>query len=313
MKRILKTIKNFVKIWIYSAYDFIKVVCFSNMVYKRTNKEALRSRIMINLHRIEKGLTYANFKPYFGLYFFDNLIKDLNTLKGAFGENTFPYFEGISALEAYKNRHVELGYEVDRFPFDKFPNTDVKFNNVGAKKVSDFTSDFHQMVYLRSSVRNFDGPADPKLIEESVQMAINTPSVCNRQPWKVYFFSQKDKVQELLKFQNGNRGFSDTIESLIIVTGNLSEMEFSIERHQIFIDGGLFSMSLIYSLFSKGVSSCCLNWCTSPINDYKAHKVTNIPFNEEIIMYIAVGTSSKDINVTCSPKKLLDDVLINEV
>ncbi|XCF06517.1 nitroreductase family protein [Tamlana crocina] len=293
----------------------LKGFYFSNMVFKRSkDKRALGSNIMINLHRIEKGLTLRNVKPLFGKWFFGKLFQDLKSFEEINGSD-YPQNIAISALSEYKKFHLEKNISEEKYPLNLIEKEDTRALS-GTKKVEEYNSSinnsenhFFSLARSRSSIRNFSAKANLEDVKKAVALAIKTPSVCNRQPWKVHYYQNKHEIESLLKYQNGNLGFRDNIPGLIIITGNLKEMEFSYERHQIFTEGGLFSMTLIYALHSQGIGTCCLNWCSKPLNDWKAHKAAGIPQDQEIIMYLAVGMYEKDIKTTISPKKPLTDVL----
>lgn len=312
MIKILKFIKSVIVYFSCCLYDYFKGFYFSNMVFKRTkNKRALASNIMINLHRIEKGLTFKKVKPLFGKWFFNKLIKDLEMYKQINGD-TYPYNVASSALSEYKSYHLNLNISEDTFPLSIIKEDDnanlsgTMDLNLNSNTISN--NSFFDLAFSRSSIRNFNGQANIEDINKAVEVSINTPSVCNRKPWKVHYYQKKEDIQRLLKFQNGNLGFRDNIPGLIIITGNLKEMEFAYERHQIFTEGGLFSMTLIYALQSLGIGTCCLNWCSKPLNDWKTHKEAKIPHDEEIIMFMAVGLYDNNIKVTVSPKKPIQDV-----
>lgn len=282
------------------------------MVFKRVfNKRTLSSNIMINLHRVEKGLTFQSIKPLFGRWFFKKLYKDLDRFERLYGEG-YPQNTTKSALAEYKNYHLSKNFSSDLFPLCLI-NESNKTELSGTKYTNELKTEeknyFFNLAKSRSSIRNFTSKAPLDDIKSAIEVSIKTPSVCNRQPWKAYYYQSKEQIKELLQYQNGNVGFRESIPSLIIVTGNLKEMEFTYERHQLYIDGGLFSMTIIYALHSLGIGSCCLNWCSKPYNDWKAHKKAGIPLDEEIIMYIAVGLYDQKTKVTCSPKKPITDIL----
>lgn len=269
---------------------------------------------MINLHRIEKGLTLNKVKPLFGKWFFSKLVNDLDKFEELNGSD-YPQNIALSALSEYKRFHIDQDISEMEFPLNliKDQNQDIRKLS-GTKRVEgldviDENNYFFKLALSRSSIRNFSEQARLEDIEKAVEISIKTPSVCNRQPWKVHYYQDKQEIKSLLKYQNGNLGFRENIPGLIIITGNLKEMEFAYERHQIFIEGGLFSMTLIYALHSLGIGTCCLNWCSEPLNDWKVHKKAKIPQDQEIIMFIAVGEYEKDVKITISPKKPLTDIL----
>ena len=67
-------------------------------------------------------------------------------------------------------------------------------------------------------------------------------------------------------------------------------------------------MSLIYSLHSLGLGTCCLNWSVEKETDAQLRKITNIPASENIIMLIAVGHLPDEFEVAISQRLPLDEV-----
>lgn len=121
-------------------------------------------------------------------------------------------------------------------------------------------------------------------------------------------FCHWKKVRPLLTHQNGNKGFRNSINNILVVTGKLSYMRNPFERHQIYIDGGLFSMSLIYALHSLKLGVCPLNWCANIKNDIEVRKILNLPRDEEIIMFLVVGYKKMEYSISRS--KRLENNLI---
>jgi len=136
----------------------------------------------------------------------------------------------------------------------------------------------------------------------------NTPSVCNRQGWTVHYYRSKEEIRSLLSYQNGNAGFTDSINKLLIVTGNTKAFTRN-EYNQLYIDGGLLSMNIMFAVHSAGLGSCPLNTCM-PFYKERALKVSaGIPKHEKIIMMIAVGNLKDTFSVSQSEKYRLNDVL----
>ena len=82
------------------------------------------------------------------------------------------------------------------------------------------------------------------------------------------------------------------------------------ERNQCWIDGGLFSMSLVYGLHSLGLGSCCLNWSVEKEADQKLRRITGIPQSEVVIMMIGVGHLPEKLVVARSMRKPLETILV---
>lgn len=140
-------------------------------------------------------------------------------------------------------------------------------------------------------------------------MAKNTPSVCNRQGWFVHVYSEKAKIQELLSYQNGNAGFNESINKLLIVTGNAKAFTFS-ESNQLFIDGGLFSMNILLAIHAAGYGACPLNTCYPAYFEKRVKRGANISDEERLIMMVGVGALKKEYSVAFSNKFALDNILI---
>jgi nitroreductase len=162
----------------------------------------------------------------------------------------------------------------------------------------------------RHSIRDFkDDPVDEALIKNICSLAMTAPSVCNRQAWKLYAFTNKKHILELLALQNGNRGFADRIPLLFIVAADLRRFVSVEERNQPWVDGGLFAMNLMLSLHSYGLGSCPLNWCASLLNDDRLRSLLNIPNHEVILMYVAAGYLPRELAVTESPRRSVESIL----
>ncbi len=155
----------------------------------------------------------------------------------------------------------------------------------------------------RYSLREFrDKPVEAELVERALRLAVKTPSVCNRQPWSIYYSSDKKVIQEALKYQAGNVGFGHSVPNLMIVCADLKGFMAGNEAYQYWIDGGLISMSVVYALHSLGIASCCLNWSQYPKIDKQIRRKLNISDNHTIIMMLAYGWP-EDKNIVCESSR----------
>lgn len=80
------------------------------------------------------------------------------------------------------------------------------------------------------------------------------------------------------------------------------------ERNQCFIDGGLFAMSVLYSLHAKGLATCPLNWSADEDQDMRLRSVIDIKPAENVIMMIAVGHYPPHLNVAKSTRKNVSEI-----
>jgi nitroreductase len=173
------------------------------------------------------------------------------------------------------------------------------------------TMDLTGFFESRFSVRQFSPKPVPRgVIEKAIRMAQKSPSVCNRQSVKVYAFDQPAWRERVLACQRGNAGFGQELQVVLVVTSDVKTFFSAGERNQCWIDGGLFSMSLVYALHSLGVGSICLNWSAEMEEDEELHRVAGIPEGEAVIMFIGVGFLPEKLVVAQSRRKPLGEVLI---
>uniref|UniRef100_UPI00136AB3D1 nitroreductase family protein n=2 Tax=Photobacterium lucens TaxID=2562949 RepID=UPI00136AB3D1 len=168
---------------------------------------------------------------------------------------------------------------------------------------------YNKFISSRRSVRSFS----KKQVLESdirnvVNLSIKTPSVCNRQGWGVYAYFRREEIDNLLKYQNGNAGFGEEVNCLLVVVGK-SKAFSRFEYNQLYIDGGMFSMSIVNSLHALGLGSCPLNLCMPYSREVKLKKLANIKTDERLVMMIAVGHKKNEYIVAKSPRMNAESVL----
>ncbi|WP_248759149.1 nitroreductase family protein [Pseudarthrobacter sp. SSS035] len=167
-----------------------------------------------------------------------------------------------------------------------------------------------QFFTSRRSVRDYaDRPVAPEVLAEAVRLAINTPSVCNRQAWQVRFYTEAADKSAVRDFQNGNSGLGG-VPVMALVTVDSRLFAGVGERNQPWIEGGLFSMSLMLALHGLGVDGCMLNMCQpNSVMDALRRKM-GIPEHELVIMLMAVGYGREGHRVARSPRRATDEVLL---
>lgn len=299
-------------------------------VYKAMYWEASKSdcrqlsaELLFQYHKLEKGLSMPSPRRFFGADPAKATMRllDLWRTKG-FSTVDPVYIGAIESLVAYRARLISEGYPQGK---NIVPVLDQALSAHSARsgdlttprryadilQISKRTSgSFEGLAMQRRSVRDFSDRAVPlSTIERAVELAMLSPSACNRQPCKVYVASEQERKARLLRYQNGNRGFGHTAAHVLVVTADQACFFGATERHEPYVDGGLFAMSLILGLQDQGVSSCCLNWCVTPSVCNAVHSEFGITQTERIIMLIAVGYASKGCLVPRSPRRELSEVL----
>ncbi len=169
---------------------------------------------------------------------------------------------------------------------------------------------FERFAASRYSIRDFSSvPVPEEKLLQIVEAARNTPSVCNRQGWSFHYYRNPNDIKEILSYQNGNTGFTDVIDKLIVVTGNIKAFT-RYEHNQLFIDGGLFSMNLMLAIHAAGLGCCPLNTCFPHYVEGRVKRRAGISKNEKLIMMLAVGSLKDEFRVACSQKYKVQDIVV---
>ena len=257
------------------------------------NEKQYEASITRWYHTIEKGLAYKNYRPGFGKDNISVLVKQLEEYSKAYDTSKFFYQTALSTLKEYVHKNKEYGYE-DKALEGRITALPGSANNAGGIinfSVPD-TKDlnYEDLVKSRHSVRHFsDKPLDINLVKEAVALAQYAPSACNRQGWKCYIIQDKKKIVELLKNQNGNRGFGQEFDKLILVAGDLRAFNRSREVFQVFIDGGMYAMRVLDSLYYNGIAACPLSASLTWEQEKNARNIIGMDDAEVFILYIGIG------------------------
>src|SRR5690625_1820490 len=299
--------------------DYIQFSTYSFVFGKEKTKRHYAAELIFFYHKIEKGIAMPEPKVGYDKKNVEYLVKILKSYIKKYGWDQVSA-TSLSALEEYYVFNKENGNKLKRLnkeivKLKKTMPNHVELGIGGTKTVfkADIEQtlvDFKSFVNSRYSIRDFaPGHVSDKVIKEAIEIAQKTPSVCNRHSWKVYSYSKEQDKLEILKFQNGNKGFGHLADKILIVTMDLRDFRGSIERNQAYIDGGMYSMSLIYALHSLGIGTCPLNLSIVNKTERKLKEVTGIPDSEVFMMMIAVGHIPEKLKVAWSPRREIDEVL----
>jgi hypothetical protein len=95
----------------------------------------------------------------------------------------------------------------------------------------------------------------------------------------------------------------------LIITSDISYLTGSRERNQGFVDGGMFSLSILYALQYNNVSACALNASFNSKDDKKIKNLIGIPDNENLIMFISTGSFLDVSKVPNSARHKVEDLV----
>lgn len=284
----------------------------------------LQAKLLFYYHKIEKGLSMPGKRRFFGLEVIPQVIRLLTVWESnGNSKSDLIYIGAINSLRSYKifisQANIAQSPETLKIVTDflyqreitpSAASTPIKITKTQIESTIPF-DDFKTLCEVRRSAREFNSEKVPReLIEQAISLAQLSPSACNRQPCKVYIAENEALKKSLLSHQNGNAGFGHLAPIIFVVTSDSNHFFGAIERNQPYIDGGLFSMSLLFALQTQGIVSCCLNWCVAPSTDIATHNLLNIPSSERIIMYIAAGFPVATTTVPKSHRKAISSALV---
>ncbi len=281
----------------------------------------VRNYYMVKVyHTLEKSLSFTNRKPGSGWAGANALIKALErsfTLNGTGCHDLMAITVLKKFAEAEKAHQPEKTAElISRLvKVESLSKQTIPFYyNSGAINHAKAAFDKGRLTtpenffLSRYSLREFsDAPIPAQELRRALEMAMKSPSACNRQSWHVYHLDG-DLAQQALAFQDGNRGFGHKIKDLLIITTDLRAFVSPRERYQHWIDGGMFSMSLILALHSIGIASCCLNWSQSGRADINFRKVIRIDPQHTVMMMLAIGYPNEQNTVCASARRPIEEI-----
>lgn len=262
----------------------------------------LEAQITKDYHRIEKGLALREPRQGFGAAVAQRLYRDVERYRVLADHDPQVVDHALSALEALRAWHVDGRHAhggPTRVPPEAVPLSDEQVEGFFRSRVS---------------VRDFsDRPVSGETVRRAVDLALSSPSVCNRQPWSVWSFHERDAIERVAALQNGNAGFRSQIACLLVVAVDVRLFAGSGERNQRWVDGGLYAMSLVWALHAQGVASCMLNWSVDQDRTRQLRATTGLPDHLDVVTMIATGYARDGLRVTRSPRRPVDSVLHADV
>ena len=300
------------------AYDCERFLRYSGSL-SDANREALRSKIIMAYHCLEKGLTMPRRRMSFGHQAVRELIELVQRFEFEYGATDGQVRHAAGVIAAYLELHKDFTKTDDSSFWREVAAFVEAHNDCGVSvqpsvSAEDFYRDvnasFPNFCRARHTTRHYSGTVFDAEINAAVELAGCAPSACNRQYVKVHCISEHKLRDAILAMQNGNRGFGSDADKLLLITGDLRGIRWSAERNDLYTNCGIFIMNLCYALFYMRLGHCILNWSAEPSDDIRLHKMTGIPENEVIAAMICVGRTPDKLDVAASPKKPLNEILV---
>jgi nitroreductase len=281
-----------------------------------------------NTHRIEKGLLMRPRRAVFGKDYIEETIDsfegicklqstmDTNLQLKWFKDVLSAYFESAGEEDPFV---YKLGQRYHRILQECMPPTNIPDGKAEAKSVpyvrleehrSNISfEDFYQLCRQRRSVRWFlDTPVPREMIDKAILAANQAPSACNRQPFEFRIFDEAQLVKEGINLPMGTKGYGHSIPVFIVLVGNLDAYFDERDRHVMYIDASLASMSFMLALETMGLSSCAINWPDIESREQKMDKFLMLKPYQRALMCMGVGYPDPEGLVAFSEKRPLDQI-----
>ncbi len=304
MKRILSCIFNYFKQSIY-----IIRVTYS----KRFKLDRCRSNIIRLTHSIEKGLSLRNSRPGFG---YEKIIEIYRNLDDALVLDTgfindLSVLIAIDAISEYLTWNDSLGCNSNHVSeiksrFEEYNRIINRHNEKcgGTIRPQKLDVDVQSCINLfknRHSTRTFlDKEIDKKILLSAINLAMRSPSACNRQSTRLYVVNHKYREDILGSWLSGTGGFDNEIKEYVLVCSKVSAY-MPQEYQQYEVSSGIFVGYLTLAFELYGIGCCVIQ--RDVINTKAWRRVAekmNVPFDEQIICILGCGIKDENYPVPLS-------------
>ncbi|MBQ7544511.1 MAG: nitroreductase family protein [Synergistaceae bacterium] len=170
--------------------------------------------------------------------------------------------------------------------------------------------DYHAFVSSRHSVRRFKDKIIPReAINDIVRDALYCPSICNRQPFKVYFSENPDTVKRIIKA--GVEPFvAPNVHDALIVTCDRALLTPAEMNDQEFLNGGIFLGALVLSIHAHGLGSCLFQFLQVNARQEKIRQEFGISSSEVISAFVGIGEPEEEVVYACAQRRPVETVAV---
>ena len=273
------------------------------------------AELSIVSHILEKGITMPERRLGFGYDNVRGVIRRIKQIIIKYSSHHIEIQSAISDLEQYYKIHKEAKFELPA-DIDAGINEILKYKQYETQPCFEITKDeysketnnFAEFANQRHSVRWYsDDPVTDEEIAKVIKLAQSAPSACNRQGTKVYVISTEAKKKEVLKLQNGNRGFGDMADKLLLITNDMSFWKYS-HRPLAITDSGIFTMNLLYALHYYNICACTLNAVLSIKKERKLQKIVGYSKSEFPVVFISIGHAPNKFMIAGSQRLKIEQI-----
>lgn len=274
--------------------------------------EKLECELTLLYHGIEKGFLHEEIRPYFAKEKVMLLLQILDDfrIKGALWERCHIQ-SAVANLCNYYDWHTSNGYTLKYFPEQKYyelkKHLIKEYPSIKQYSKEDYLSksksSFIDFAKSRCSVREFSDDLVPHdTLREVIDLANTAPSVCNRQGVSVTVVEDKTIIKEILDIQQGLAGYT-AINQLVVLTANRNYFYSTGERNQLYIDGGIYLMNLLYAFHYYGIAACTAHWGLLDKADRAIERLIGISPSSQVICIVSFGYPKETVKCTLSLRR----------
>lgn len=308
----------------------IKEFIIESKLDKSAYESHFKSRLLVDVHSVEKGIGLKNAKPGHSGAVVNNIINKLfEYINRGYDVNDFSFRETFRVITAY----IEFQKKFDTDEFKMFSEIERKFIKLNEKLGKDYVNkvmsdlnagsfylpsseleigkefDFERFISTRHSIRSYEYKSIPdEVIAKAVSIANDCPSACNRQPSKVYFTSVKEKVETIDSLITGNSGFKGETPNYLVITTDRAAFAKE-EQFQWYINGGIYLSYLSLALHSLGIGHCIMQWKAFYKTENELKNILGISKHEAIIAIIGCGYYSSEVKCIQAQRQAVCDTL----
>ena len=112
-----------------------------------------------------------------------------------------------------------------------------------------------------------------------------------------------------MTIQGGLTGYTDGVSQLMVVVSDRNYFYTVGERNQLYIDGGLFLMNLLYALHYYEIGATPLHWGHNKDKDQEIMKEISLSESEKVICVVAIGIPKDEFKTTLSLRRDNNEIL----
>ena len=280
-----------------------------------SHTEKVSVQCLMHIHQIEKAMAVGNTR-YLETVKYPNILSKLEELlQLGMSPDNFTIKASAAVLRSALNQIS--GHEEDKKALEDF----IAWHDIamdfrgGVEKIpsseifahNDF--DFGAFVRARHSVRRFkDKIVSREVINEIVRDALYCPSICNRQPFRVYF---SEKPETIKRIKANTDGFvSPYVHDALIVTCDRSLLLPHEMNDQEYLNGGIFLAYLVMSIHAHGLGSCLFQFLQVNNRQDKIRREFGISPSEVISAFVGIGEPEDEVLCACAQRRAVEEVAV---